>query len=70
MEISFNTETITVKELIEQLQKLPEDYRVDIDIRYYNNGDYGDRWLDMCTCDIDTIATDNENKIVTIRGWE
>ena len=70
MTIPFNTETITVKKLIEQLQKLPEDYRVDVDIKYYNNGDYGDRWLDMCTCDIDMIAVDDENKIVTIRAWE
>lgn len=34
-----------------------------IKIKYYNNGDYGDRWLDM-------IAVDDENKIVTIKAWE
>ena len=63
-------EGITVKELIEQLQKIPEDYRVDISIRYYNTGDYGDRWPEICTNDIDAINVDDENKIVTIKGWE
>lgn len=70
MTITFNTETITVKELIEQLQKLPEDYKVKLHIKYQNIGDYGDRWSNMWINDIDCVESDDNEKTVTIKAYD
>ena len=64
-------EGITVKELIEQLQKFPEDYKVNLRIKYQEVGDVGDGWRTMWTDDIDIPFEANEEiKTVTIKAWE
>lgn len=63
-------EGITVKELIEQLKKFPEDYKVNLHIKYQNPGDFGDPWSTMWTDDIDSFESNDENKTVTIKAYE
>lgn len=63
-------EGITVKELIEKLKKFPKDYKVNLHIKYENIGDYGDRWSNMWTDDIDCVESDDNKKTVTIKAYD
>ena len=64
-------EGITIKELIKQLQKFPEDYKVNLCIKYQADNDYGDGWTTLWTDDIDVpFEANEENKTVTIKAWE
>lgn len=63
-------EGITVKELIDALQKFPEDAKVKLHIKYQNMGDYGDRWRNMITDDINCLDLDPKENTVTIKAYE
>jgi hypothetical protein len=61
---------MTVKELIEQLQNLPEDYKVELRIEYQEVGDVGDGWRTLWTDDIETPVVQENKKTVSIKAWE
>ena len=61
---------MTVKELIEQLQNLPEDYKVELRIKYQEVGDVGDGWRTLWTDDIETPIVLKDKKTVSIKAWE
>lgn len=61
---------MTVKELIEQLQNLPEDYKVELRIEYQEVGDVGDGWRTLWTDDIETPVVLEDKKMVSIKAWE
>lgn len=61
---------MTVKELIEQLQNFPEDYKVELRIKYQEAGDVGDGWRTLWTDDIETPVVLEDKKTVSIKAWE
>ena len=61
---------MTVKELIEQLQNLPEDYKVELRIEYQEVSDVGDGWRTLWTDDIETPVVLEDKKTVSIKALE